>query len=266
MKFCQQCGLENTDEASLCTGCGTALAGSGKTTKRSMEPLKRHQEPPGAAGLLFDPASWRARSTRPLRAAPGARRHYLVPPIGDPIRLDPKGGPTVLGRDDECDIAISSAKVSRRHLEITFDEDRAIVKDLGTMNGTLVNDRVLADPMELRDGDQVKFGDVTATYRLLEAGDPETKLHQVSSTQKTNATVSMKNVLGGDLAMVPIQDLLGQLARAKASGVLVVESADASITFFEGTPTEMRLGDKKGTAALQGLQRLTTGAFRFDPK
>ena len=234
MKFCQNCGLENTDEATACKGCSTALAGSGKTTKRSMEPLKRQQEPAGAAGLLFDPTAWRARSKRPLRAAPGARRHYLVPAIGEPILLDPKGGPVVLGRDEECDIAIASAKVSRRHLEITFDdEDRASVRDLGTMNGTLVNERLLSEAFELKDGDELKIGDDSATYRLLEASDPESKLHSASSVKKMSATVSMKNVLGGDLALVPIADLLGQLARAKASGVLIIESEGASITFFE---------------------------------
>lgn len=46
---------------------------------------------------------------------------------------------TVIGRGSDADITISDAGSSRRHAEILWDGERAMMRDLGSTNGTKVN-------------------------------------------------------------------------------------------------------------------------------
>jgi len=46
---------------------------------------------------------------------------------------------TVIGRGSDADITISDAGTSRKHVEILWDGERAMVRDLGSTNGTKLN-------------------------------------------------------------------------------------------------------------------------------
>jgi diguanylate cyclase (GGDEF)-like protein len=62
-----------------------------------------------------------------------------------------------IGRSSRSDLAIDQESISRHHARITFDGQRHIIEDLGSTNGTFVNDQNLARCL-LKDGDQVKVG------------------------------------------------------------------------------------------------------------
>ncbi|MDN3495054.1 DUF3662 and FHA domain-containing protein [Planococcus sp. APC 4015] len=46
---------------------------------------------------------------------------------------------TVIGRGSDADITISDAGTSRKHVEILWDGERAMVRDMNSTNGTLLN-------------------------------------------------------------------------------------------------------------------------------
>ena len=71
--------------------------------------------------------------------------------------------PVVLGRDAGCDIPIDDPSTSRRHARISPSDAGYVVEDLGSKNGTLVND-VTCKPTPLRSGDRVLMGSVLAVY------------------------------------------------------------------------------------------------------
>ena len=48
-------------------------------------------------------------------------------------------GRTVIGRGSDADITIADAGTSRKHVEILWDGERAMVRDLGSTNGTSLN-------------------------------------------------------------------------------------------------------------------------------
>lgn len=50
---------------------------------------------------------------------------------------------TVIGRSTECDLKISASEVSRVHCRITVQDDAVFIEDLGSANGTFVNDEML---------------------------------------------------------------------------------------------------------------------------
>ncbi len=73
-------------------------------------------------------------------------------------------GPVVLGRDPTCEISFDDPGTSRRHARIRPEGDWYVVEDLGSKNGTLVND-VLCTTSRLRDGDEVLLGSVRVLFR-----------------------------------------------------------------------------------------------------
>jgi hypothetical protein len=73
-------------------------------------------------------------------------------------------GTTVLGRGDEADIRLPDTGISRRHAQVSFDGDSAVISDLGSTNGTLVNGDQVREQV-LRSGDRVQMGGVMLLYR-----------------------------------------------------------------------------------------------------
>jgi serine/threonine protein kinase len=65
---------------------------------------------------------------------------------------------TVLGRSSKCDIIVRAADVSKQHCQILVEPDRVVVEDLGSANGTYVNDRPIQQA-RLRDGDRLRVAD-----------------------------------------------------------------------------------------------------------
>lgn len=75
----------------------------------------------------------------------------------------------VLGRALESDIVITSKRASRQHARIFWQGHVAYVEDLGSTNGTFLNDERLLSSAQLRDGDHVAIGEVRFTFH-----DPDT--------------------------------------------------------------------------------------------
>jgi DNA-binding winged helix-turn-helix (wHTH) protein len=80
------------------------------------------------------------------------------------IELGP--GDNEIGRDPECDIHINDASVSRGHARITLAGAVATLLDHGSKNGTRVNGKLIEAPVELQDGDELTFGQISAFYLI----------------------------------------------------------------------------------------------------
>ncbi len=88
---------------------------------------------------------------------------------GPPIHLQVVAGPDegrkrrfrgvrmVIGRAAGCDFRLQDASVSRRHLELVLGDDGVLLRDLGSGNGTRVNDEKVAEH-KLVDGDEIAIG------------------------------------------------------------------------------------------------------------
>jgi DNA-binding winged helix-turn-helix (wHTH) protein len=84
-------------------------------------------------------------------------------------------GDNLLGRDEECVVALPSSKVSRRHARIRVANGEALLDDLGSKNGTYVGDRRVVGPTALVDGDEIRLGSIVLVFRARPAaGSTET--------------------------------------------------------------------------------------------
>jgi hypothetical protein len=72
-----------------------------------------------------------------------------------------------LGRTGKNDIALDNPKVSRQHAVIKLEADTFRVYDLGSSNGTFVNDQRVVEPVALQDGDTVRFGDLAFIFKII---------------------------------------------------------------------------------------------------
>jgi len=69
-----------------------------------------------------------------------------------------------IGRAVENDVVITSRRVSREHARLRREGWRVILEDLGSTNGTWLNEERVLNPVELRDDDQIRIGDVTFVF------------------------------------------------------------------------------------------------------
>jgi hypothetical protein len=73
-------------------------------------------------------------------------------------------GATVVGRGQDAQFRLPDTGVSRRHLEITWDGQTAVLSDLGSTNGTTVNGTPV-QTWQLVDGDVVRVGQSRLVFR-----------------------------------------------------------------------------------------------------
>ena len=73
------------------------------------------------------------------------------------VAVDPA---LVIGRSSECDLAIADTYLSSRHARFANDEGDLTVEDLGSTNGTYVNQSLVHGRVHLEKGDIVQVGGV----------------------------------------------------------------------------------------------------------
>uniref|UniRef100_UPI0015F06B7C FHA domain-containing protein n=1 Tax=Streptomyces phytophilus TaxID=722715 RepID=UPI0015F06B7C len=83
------------------------------------------------------------------------------------VRHQMTGQSLVLGRSTEADVRIDDPGVSRRHAEIRTFDGGAMVQDLGSTNGIVVDDQH-TQRATLRDGSRIRVGSTTVLYRQAE--------------------------------------------------------------------------------------------------
>src|SRR6187431_451537 len=100
--------------------------------------------------------------------------------------------PLRLGRDPDNELVLEDEGVSRRHARIEKREDRVVLMDVGSTNGTLHNDAELTGIAELRTGDRIKVG--STIFKYLSASDLEAALHeQIFAIATTDALTGLRS-------------------------------------------------------------------------
>ncbi len=151
-------------------------------------------------------------------------------------RQIPVSGPLELGRDRSLEISLEDDQVSRRHARLIPSEGGMMIEDLGSLNGTYVNDQVVQVPQELTRGDRVRVG-----LTVLELRTPE----QVTVLRSAVDPAPEITALGRDVLEVVPEEELAPVHPETPSipGFLAEESEPAFVQSGVGG------GDSRGGAA-----------------
>jgi hypothetical protein len=74
------------------------------------------------------------------------------------------GDGAVMGRGDQAEIRLEDPFASSRHAGLTRQGAVIVIEDLGSTNGTYLNEELLSGPQPLHAGDRVRIGDSEFTY------------------------------------------------------------------------------------------------------
>lgn len=161
MQMCWNCHTQQLDGAIFCSECGASLITQGqrRETTTSLGQKAGASPPPSAPSVVPAPAS------------PDITQGFRLVILNSGHRLELQSEQDmVVGRRDESrgilpDIDLTDyggydAGVSRRHAIISVRKGHCTLEDLGSANGTSINNRrVLPNqPVVLSDGDELKFG------------------------------------------------------------------------------------------------------------
>ena len=114
------------------------------------------------------------------------RGHCLRFPIGE----------FMFGRGPECEIRPNSDLVSRQHCLLQITEDYALIRDLGSCNGTLVNGQLVVGEHRLCHGDTLQIGPLVLEVLLdaepvnLDKSINDTTLMDQNETAKAQPSIS----------------------------------------------------------------------------
>lgn len=74
------------------------------------------------------------------------------------------GEGAILGRGEQAEIRLDDPYASGRHARLFVQGGRVVLEDLGSTNGTFLNEEEVAGPQPLHQGDRVRIGDSEFTY------------------------------------------------------------------------------------------------------
>ncbi len=75
-------------------------------------------------------------------------------------------GDLVLGRGDRAEIRLEDPFASSQHARVYEQGNVVVIEDLGSTNGTYLNEEVLQSPRPLHPGDRVRIGDSEFTFEV----------------------------------------------------------------------------------------------------
>lgn len=138
------------------------------TMPRQVAPMP----PPPQPQPLTQPFDRRALATPapppPAPTGPAARLEVVHGPpnvLGKIFTLLP-GRRNVVGRDAACEVSIPSDRVSRRHCQLEPGPGGYVLEDLGSSNGTLVNQERIPSKRLLRGGEYIQTGDCLLRFTV----------------------------------------------------------------------------------------------------
>ena len=87
-------------------------------------------------------------------------------PGHDPGMIYDLDGEIVLGRGDRAEIRLEDPFASSRHARIYEQGNILVIEDLGSTNGTYLNEELLETPRPLHPGDRLRIGDSEFAFEV----------------------------------------------------------------------------------------------------
>lgn len=149
---CPKCGFDNQATASECTGCGHSFKNEDAT-------------------MAFTPADTEDQEAIQITPEPTEAPMLIIAKgasTGETFSIETSQ--LTLGRDPSSDIFLNDVTVSRNHAKITREGHQVWLMDVGSLNGTYVNNKRV-DRAALHFGDEIQIG----KFKLIFVGQRQQK-------------------------------------------------------------------------------------------
>ena len=195
-------------------------------------------------------------------------RYMLFVPPSPPLRLD-SDREVVIGRSRSCELTLQVGQASRRHAAVRFEDGHFRVRDLGSTNGTFVNEEPLEAERVLHPGDRIELGGAVVTFcqvgevledAMNDPGDGQTILMARPRSGEREA-------LRGSFEEIPSFAVLQILEMGSHTGLLSVESSDGASSMWleNGRLIHAETQKAEGFDAATEIVGNTSGRFLFEP-
>ena len=96
----------------------------------------------------------------------------------------------VIGRDATVPIQIVDKKISRKHMQIRYDqsEECFFIIDMNSRNGVFINGKKIEEETVLADGDRIGVGDAEILFTLKDFPKRENALHHFKKVGQNKMT------------------------------------------------------------------------------
>ena len=155
-KVCESCGQKLHPSWDQCPYCGAG----GKAADAAPIVAPSPTPSPKARTMAIDAA---AGGSTPIGSAVGWLVPLDGPQTGELFQLK---GRCVVGKAPDCDVVLNDPSISSRHAEFIAGRTGFRVNDLGSTNGTYVNDKKISNH-DLVDNDSVRLGRTNFKFKSM---------------------------------------------------------------------------------------------------
>jgi hypothetical protein len=155
-KVCESCGQKLHPSWDQCPYCGAG----GKAPEAAAAPAPAPAPSPKMRTMAIDAA---AAGNTPIGSAVGWLVPLDGPQTGELFQLK---GRCVVGKAPDCDVHLNDPSISGRHAEFIAGRTGFRVNDLGSTNGTYVNDKRITNA-DLVDNDTVRLGRTNFKFKSM---------------------------------------------------------------------------------------------------
>jgi hypothetical protein len=134
--------------------------------RSAMKDLRRAGAQPAAVAASSEATGMHAAAVLPRDRLEGADPRLVVEraPGHTPGMEYEIGDGAVLGRGERAEIRLDDPFASTAHARLIRQGGVVVLEDMGSTNGTFLNEEMLSGPQPLHPGDRVRIGDSEFTY------------------------------------------------------------------------------------------------------
>lgn len=123
-----------------------------------------------------------------------AVRLTVLQPNLAPMKVEAAGPVITLGRATDCTVPIKDRYLSRRHAEIVLIDGHWVVRDCGSVNGTMLNGAKIVLPIPLKPGDRIMLGDSEVLFEADDAMSQSQLIALDSDSHAKNLAIPIREV------------------------------------------------------------------------
>lgn len=187
-----------------------------------------------------------------------------------PIPMDSE---LIIGRSSDLEMVLAEEMVSRKHAKVITKNNKIVLQDLGSTNGTFVNgERITIYP--LKTGDRVLIG--TSIFKLVEVEEADAsqsldKKRDIKSRLQaiTQAKKTITRTYAERISEIPVIDILQLYQTTKRTGTLSIRSTQSGKIFLrEGAIVSACIDDDFSVNPYKALFRILAwdkGTYHLEP-